>query len=105
MRIELMKRMSQRLNLVPDQRQKIEAIVTTGQQRMRQLWEPVAPQAHELLRELRKNIEAELTPAQRQTFSQLMKERPARPPGERPEWRRREGRAEEGRGPEAPSPR
>jgi len=87
-RMELLRRWAGRLDLTRDQRERVDALVHQSQQRVRELWEPVAPKAREELRELRHQIEAELTPEQRTRFETLAKEHPRQPQDHR---RRRDG--------------
>lgn len=93
-RMEFLRRIGSKLDLTPQQQERINLLVNESQQRMKALWEPVAPQAQEEMRQLRKKIEAELTSEQRERYDKLLKERPFRKPGEQPSSRRREGRGE-----------
>jgi hypothetical protein len=86
-RLELLRRMENKLNLTPAQCLRVDRAVRESQERIRELWEPVAPQAQEEMRQLCRRIEAELTPPQREQFKRLLKHRPLRPEAEQPGWR------------------
>jgi Spy/CpxP family protein refolding chaperone len=68
---ELFRRMERQLELTPDQRQRIEAIVKESQERVRALAEDLAPRTREELRRMREKIREELTPEQRRKFERL----------------------------------
>ncbi len=68
---ELFHRMEKHLDLTPDQRDRIEAIVHETQDRIRTLAEEVTPRTREELRHMRERIREELTPEQRQKFAKL----------------------------------
>jgi hypothetical protein len=89
-RVELLRRLTARLNLTPDQRERIDQAIHESQDRLRALWEPIEPVAKEEVRRLRRRIEAELRPNQRERFESMLKERAARPPSEGPPWKRHE---------------
>lgn len=72
---DLSRRMSDRLELSPVQRERIETIVRESQKRMRTLWEETAPKTREEFRRMRERIRAELTPDQRGKFEELFKQR------------------------------
>src|SRR5262245_49196416 len=64
-RMELLNRVQQELNLNPDQRARIEKIISEGQTRTKELLEPVAKQMRQEMQQAREKIRAELTPEQR----------------------------------------
>ena len=66
--------LSNRLDLTPEQSQKIQKIVADGQQNSRDLWKLVAPQFQVLWHDPRQQIRDALTPEQRKQFEQLMKQ-------------------------------
>ena len=73
--------LSNRLDLTPEQSEKIQKIVADGQQKSRDLWKLAAPQFQVLWRDTRQQIRDALTPEQRKQFEQLMKQHaPRRPP-------------------------
>ena len=75
---ELGKRMERQLDLTPDQRERIEAIIRDSQRRIKGVFEEVAPKARDEFRETRMRIRDVLTPEQRRKFEELVK---AREPG------------------------
>ncbi len=87
---EFLRRATMRLDLSPDQREKIDELVSASQQRMRKLWEPVAPQAHAEMEGLQKSIEEVLSSEQKARFAKLLSERAANQGNSGPNTRRRE---------------
>lgn len=83
-RMEFLNRVQRELNLDPDQRVRIEKIISDGQVQTRELWEPAAKQMRQEMQQAREKIRAELTPEQRLRFEELLKQRPPRKPGEPP---------------------
>ncbi len=90
-RLDFMRRLAARLDLTAEQRERIDRHVRESQQRMRELWQPIAPQFKEELHRLRKSIDDELTPDQRTQFQRLQRQRPPGAAGEHPSSRWREG--------------
>ncbi len=88
-RMELLNRVQQELNLDPDQRSRVEKIISEGQSRTKELLEPVAKQLRQEMQQAREKIRAELTPEQRQRFEELLRQRLPRKPGELPTQDRR----------------
>jgi len=77
-------RLARELDLSKEQQERIAKILEEGQQKLRALWDPVAPKAREAMEEIRKRIESELSPEQRARFKEVFKPRGRRgPPGER----------------------
>jgi hypothetical protein len=74
-RMEFLRRAEKQLDLTPAQREHIDRIIAEGQDQLRQLWEPVAPQAQAELRQIQERILAELNPKQRACFDELSKQR------------------------------
>lgn len=83
LRLDYIRRLADRLDLTAAQRERIDRYVRESQQRMRELWEPVAPKFKAELHRLRKQIDDELTPEQRAQFQRLQKPRPPGVSGER----------------------
>jgi Spy/CpxP family protein refolding chaperone len=75
-RDEYLHRMQVQLNLSPDQRQRIEAILRESQQRSRALWESIEPRMREEVKKTRDRIREHLTPEQRQKFEEMSRARP-----------------------------
>ena len=76
--MEFLQRLDSELHLTPDQRERIEKIITTGQQRNKELWERIAPELRREIAESQKRIREELTAQQKVRFEELMKQRPPR---------------------------
>ena len=87
--MEFLNRVQRELNLTPGQRGRIEKIISDGQARTKELWEPVAKQMRQEMQQVREKIRAELTPEQRRRFEELLKQLPPRKPGEPPMQDRR----------------
>ena len=75
-KVELMMRVQKDLNLTPEQRERIEKIIGDGQQRIRELWDQVAPDIKDELDDVKAKLCKELTPEQKATFDDLMKHPP-----------------------------
>jgi hypothetical protein len=75
---EFVQVLSRQLRLTSEQRERIHQIMTDGQERMRELRASLEPQTRKLMLETRDQIHALLTPAQREQFDQLMKQRSGR---------------------------
>ncbi len=75
LKLEFLRRMQRELGLTPEQRQRVEAIISQGQERTRKLMEPIAPQLREELQKAKQEFCEVLTPEQRTRFDQLWKQR------------------------------
>ena len=73
-RLELMGRVQKDLDLSPDQRARIEKIIGDGQERIRDLWDQVAPDIHDEYEDVKKKFCDALTPDQKKRFEDLMKQ-------------------------------
>jgi hypothetical protein len=86
--------LDRRLDLSPDQNERIERIMREGQERIREIWSLVGPEVQAELKAVREEIRAELRPEQRRQFEEVIRSRKPRPvemerpPGDRPPWRR-----------------
>lgn len=99
-RMSFMERLAKDLELTPDQAEKIDRIIKSSQERLRALWEPVAPKARAEMTNSRAAISAVLTPEQRERMEELFKHRG---PGRRGPGRYHGGeRGPEGKGWEDP---
>ena len=76
-RAELLDRMQRQLYLTPSQRERVEKVLRESHDRMKLLWDSIAPQAQDERRRVNESIRAELTPAQQKQFEEMMKSRPA----------------------------
>jgi len=94
---ELSRRMQAELDLTPEQRERIEAIIHDSQERVKALRDEVGQKTSEEFREMRQKIRSELTPEQRRKFAEIMQRyderkkpdertaRPSPPPAEKTE--------------------
>lgn len=64
--MEFVRKMDRELQLTPEQRQKIEAIIMGSQQRMKTIWDAVEPQVRDEYRGSRHEIFEVLNPEQRE---------------------------------------
>ena len=71
---ELSRRMQAELDLAPEQRDRIEAIVRDSQEQMKAVRDEVGKKIGEEFREMRQRIRGELTPDQRRKFAEIMKQ-------------------------------
>jgi len=72
-KVELMGRVQKDLDLTPAQRARIEKIIGDAQERIRDLWDQVAPDIHDEYDDVQKKLCGELTPEQSKLFNELMK--------------------------------
>jgi len=72
---DLIRRMDRELDLTPGQRQQIEGIIGAGQERMRILWKPIAPQMNHEMQFVNSQIREVLTPEQKAKFDEFPKTR------------------------------
>ena len=68
---DLFRRIEKHLELTPEQRQRLEAIMRESQERIRALADDLAPRTREELRRMREKIREELTPEQRRKFEKI----------------------------------
>ena len=78
-RFEALKRLEDQIQLAPDQKERIRTLVRESEQRIRSDWEPVVPRIQTEIRDLRRQIAAELNPEQRERFDQLLERRDSTP--------------------------
>lgn len=74
-RMSFMERLTKDLELTPDQAKKIDQIIKSSQERLRALWEPVAPKARAEMTNSHAAISAVLTPEQQKKMEELFKRR------------------------------
>jgi hypothetical protein len=96
---ELLDRMQRQLYLSATQREHIEKILRDSHERMKQLWDSIAPQAQEEHRRVHELIRAELQPEQQKRFEGMLTTRG--PKGFSDDRRRREEWRDQ-RGPRRP---
>jgi hypothetical protein len=73
--MEMLRRLESTLNLSPEQRDSIDALVRESQERVRKLWEPIRPRAQDEFRQLREKVRGVLTEEQRLKFEESMRRR------------------------------
>lgn len=61
-------KLDRQLELTQEQYESIEEILLQGNERIRTVWDPIAPKMREELRKMRERIRAELTPEQLKKF-------------------------------------
>jgi hypothetical protein len=71
---QFIQQLKDKLDLTPEQTEKIQKIITQGQENTHDLWRLVAPQFQVLWRDTRQQIRDVLTPEQRKQFETLMKQ-------------------------------
>jgi hypothetical protein len=71
---ELSRRLQKELDLTPEQRERVEAIIHDSQERMKAFWDLVGPKVREEFREMRQRIRGELAAGQRKKFEEIMKQ-------------------------------
>jgi Spy/CpxP family protein refolding chaperone len=70
---EFVQLLERRLQLSPEQRERIGKIMAEGQERVRELRTRIDPEVRKEMQQAREQIRAVLTPEQREQFEQLMK--------------------------------
>ena len=80
---EFLKQLDEKLELTPDQHEKIQKIVAEGQERNHALWTNVAPKMREVMQDVNRQIRQQLSPKQQKDFEELVKQfhPPHRPAG------------------------
>ena len=83
-RVEAIGRTAHQLDLTADQRRRVTEIVRNGRERIADYFMILEPDIQQVFREMRQQIHAELTPAQRAEFDELLRKRQQRPLDRRP---------------------
>jgi Spy/CpxP family protein refolding chaperone len=78
-KVELMGRVQKDLDLTPEQHARIEKIIGDSQERIRDLWDQVAPDIHDEYDDVQKKVCQELSPEQKKLFDDLMKKQQHKP--------------------------
>ena len=73
---QFVQQLNDKLQLTPEQREKIEKLITAGQERNHEIWTNVAPKMRAVIQEVNQQIRAELTPEQIVQFEELLKHPP-----------------------------
>ena len=81
MKFEFLRRAERELNLTPEQRERIDKIISASQERTKKIMEPVTPKIREDMKQTKEEFRAVLTPEQQQRFDELLKQqqRPREP--------------------------
>ncbi len=74
-RQEYIAKLDRELQLTPEQRTKVEAILAESQNRMKQIWEPLEPEVKEEYRRTRREISEILNPEQQAKMKQWRKDK------------------------------
>jgi Spy/CpxP family protein refolding chaperone len=67
-----------KLQLTPEQHEKIAKIVAEGQERNHEIWTNAAPKMRKVMSDVNQQIREQLTPEQQKQFEELMKHPPRR---------------------------
>ena len=90
--------LDRQLHLTPEQREKVEKLMASGQQRIREMRSKIEPEMRKEMQSVNDQIKALLTTEQREQFDRMMKQRlqrrPEQPNG--PERRFRDSRGDSG---------
>lgn len=73
-KVELMRQVQKDLDLTPEQHAKIDKIISDSQDRIRDLWDQVAPDIHDEYEDVKKKLCEQLTPDQNKRFDELMRQ-------------------------------
>jgi Spy/CpxP family protein refolding chaperone len=74
MKVEFLRRAERELNLTPEQRERIDKIITASQERTKKILEPVSPKIREDMKQTKEEFRAVLTPDQQTRFDELLKQ-------------------------------
>lgn len=75
-RMEVLRRIDRDLKLTPAQHERLGQLIDATEKQLREIWEPVAPEAQNAVRELRRRIKDEvLTAEQRPAFEKFLRNR------------------------------
>ena len=79
LRRDFLDRLDAELKLSPEQRDRIEKIISEGQEQARETWLQIEPQVRQEIRRTRERIRAELSAEQQARFEELLRTRPRNP--------------------------
>lgn len=84
-RLEFLRKAQSELDLTPEQRARVQAHLDASHEKLRKMWEPLAPQFRSELESLKERIRGEMTFSQREQLDRIIKGRSRRnPSGVRP---------------------
>jgi Spy/CpxP family protein refolding chaperone len=75
LRKDFVDHLQRELDITADQRERIEKIISEGQEQTKELWEHVEPEIFSTIVETKNRIRGELTPEQKEKFEELLKQR------------------------------
>ncbi|HXE42546.1 MAG TPA: hypothetical protein VN516_05940 [Candidatus Baltobacteraceae bacterium] len=75
---KFLQQLNDKLQLTPDQKEKIEKIIAAGQEKNHTIWTNVAPEIRGVIMETHRQIREQLTSGQQKDFEELLKQ--VRPP-------------------------
>lgn len=78
LRADFLQLLDREIQLTDEQRQRVERIISEGQERNKELWNRVVPEMRREMQATRERIRAVLEPEQLKRFEELMKQRPQR---------------------------
>ena len=70
---DFLQRLDDKLQLAPDQKEKIGKIIADGQEHNHQIWTNVAPQLRAEIMEVNRQIKEQLTPEQCEQFEEMLR--------------------------------
>lgn len=82
-RVEAVSRTAGQLDLTPDQRRRVDDIVRDAREQLADYFMILEPDIQQVFRQMRQQIQAELTPAQRARFEELFRKRQQQRPADR----------------------
>jgi Spy/CpxP family protein refolding chaperone len=71
---KFLQRLNDKLQLTPEQKEKIQKIISDGQEKNHSIWTNVAPQFRGVIMETHRQIREQLTPGQQKEFEELLKQ-------------------------------
>jgi hypothetical protein len=79
LRKDFVERLDKELKLKPEQRERIEKIISTGQEQTKKIWQKIEPEMNGAMTETRDRIRCELSPEQQTQFEELLKQKAHNP--------------------------
>ncbi len=76
---DFLERLDRELKLTPDQHKQIDQVLDEGQKRTKEIWDRIAPEVRQEMKNSREKILNLLTPEQKTRFEELMKPRGNKP--------------------------
>ena len=73
---QFIQQLTDKLQLTPAQKDKIQKIIADGQDRNHCIWTNVAPKMRDVIQDVNKQIREQLTPAQQEQFEEILRHPP-----------------------------